>query len=96
MAGNLKISPPFTLHHRWKPIKQAQCYMMGRVEGQYDNQRIITNISAKMHPEFDVLMGVIKKEADAGAFATKDDAVRRRNEIIKKGAQLISENDALS
>ena len=36
IAGDLKISPPFTLCHRWKPVHQAQCYMMGHVEGQID------------------------------------------------------------
>ena len=37
-----------------------------------------------MNAEFCELMGMIKKEADAGAFATKNDAVRRRDELIKK------------
>ena len=37
-----------------------------------------------MNGDFCKLMEIIKKEAEAGAFSTKGDAVRRRDELIKK------------
>ena len=56
---------------------------MGIVEGA-PQQRIITNISAYMDSDYCKFMEIIKKEADAGAFSTKKDAVRRRDELCKK------------
>ena len=34
VGKQLDIGPPFTLHHRWKPAEQAQCYLAGTVAGQ--------------------------------------------------------------
>ena len=33
IVGDPKVSGPFRLHHRWKPLAQAQCYMTGFMEG---------------------------------------------------------------
>lgn len=74
------LSGPYKLIHRWTPLEKAQCYMMGKV-GKKKN-RIITNISAMMDHQFSAKMFVLLQEAKNGCFMRKDDAVRRRDELV--------------
>lgn len=57
--------------------------MMGAAGGWgADGENIATNISVLMSLEFSKLMNTIFQEANDGAFATKADAARRRNELV--------------
>ena len=74
------IGPPCSLHHRWKPVDKSQRYMMGTDAGE--PKKIITNVSARMNKLFCDIVQDLHKEAAAGRFSTKQDAVRGRGELI--------------
>ena len=56
--------------------------MTGFLEG-HEKRSLITNISASMTKDFCTIMDKILIEANAGAFSTKGDAVRRRDELLE-------------
>ena len=74
------IGPPWKIVHRFKPLEQAQCYIMGTVGGA--KNKFITNINRKMHYNFSALMQQLHKEAIAGTFVTKKQAIRRRDQLL--------------
>ena len=74
------ISPPFSLIHRFTPPEKSHCYMMGTVNGL--PKKIVTNISVQMSHDFVKIMNYLLEEAKAGKFATKGEAVKRRNEML--------------
>ena len=58
--------------------------MMGTVAGEA--KKFVTNITAAMTTDFAALMRQIEKEANEGAFKTKGQAVRRRDQrVANKG-----------
>ena len=75
------IGPPWKIVHRFRPLKQAQCYIMGTVGGA--KNKFITNINRTMHPNFSALMQQIHREANAGTLVTKKQAIRRRDELLR-------------
>ena len=77
------IQAPFSLNHRWTPPEKSQDYLMGTVNGDTDGKQIITNTSVAMSHDFSAIMQGLLKEAKAGHFKTRGDAVRRRDELIK-------------
>ena len=74
------VGPPFSLHHRWRPLEKAQCYLCGTVVGE--PKKIITNVSVQMSNHFFKIMESFYKEARAGVFTTKGDVVNRRGELL--------------
>ena len=54
--------------------------MMGTIGGK--KNKIITNISAMMDHEFSNKMIQLCAEAREGCFITKEDAVRRRDQLL--------------
>ena len=74
------IEPPFKLSHRWKPSHKAMCYMEATVGGEH--KQIVTGVSVQSSHFFCDIMERLKTEAENGAFSTKAQAVRRRDELI--------------
>ena len=58
----------------------AQCYMAGTVDGA--PKKFITNVSVRMSVCFCNIMADLLKEANAGASATKGQAIDRRDELL--------------
>ena len=58
--------------------------MLGTVDGK--PKTFITNVSVKMSHNFSTVMQRILKEANAGRFATKGDAVKRRDQLVGEAA----------
>ena len=66
--------------------------MMGSVDGE--PKKIIANISVGMSFQFSSHMQTLLSEAKSGAFSTKGDAVRRRDELIlTPAATAVAETD---
>ena len=76
------LAPPYSLRHRWEPSHLSQCYMLGTVGGK--PKTFITNVSVGMAHDFLKIMQQILEEAKEGRFHTKDQAVKRRDELVKE------------
>ena len=50
--------------------------------GGGEKMKIVTNISVAMHKDFALLMKQLEQEAVAGAFTTKQAAIRRRDQLV--------------
>ena len=78
--NDLPISEPFRLIHRFKPPEKVQSYMMGTVGGK--SKTFVTNVSVQMSRNFSKVMQQVLKEAQEGKFATRCEAVKRRDELV--------------
>ena len=54
--------------------------MMGTVSGL--PKKIVTNVSVQLSHDFSKIMQHLLAEANAGKFATKGEAVKRRNQML--------------
>ena len=89
------IEPPFKLSHRWKPSHKAMCYMEATVGGEH--KKIVTGVSVRNSHFFCDIMERLKTEAENGAFSTKAQAVRRRDELIDEQNRLgVKEADSVA
>ena len=79
-----QILPPFNLVTRFNPPHKAQCYMMGMVDNK---KKFVTNVAVSMSGAFIKIMQQLLVEAREGRFTTKDDAVKRRDELLKTFAE---------
>ena len=77
------IGPPFLLTHRSTPPKKAQAYISGTVNGEL--KKIITNINVNMSKDYSPIMMAMLKEAKAGKYKNKGEAIDRRDELLKAG-----------
>ena len=57
--------------------------MMGTVGDE--PKKIVTNISVQMSHHFTTIMQQLLKEANEGRFATKNEAVQRRDHLLGEG-----------
>ena len=64
---------------------------MGTVNGDTDTKKFIVNTSVGMSHDFSTLMQGLLKEAKAGRFSTRGDAVRRRDELVKNTPAVTAE-----
>ena len=83
---NSQLEPPFHLVNRWHPPHKAQCYMMGWIRGGIKKE-FVTNVTVVMSPAFIKIMQQLLVEAREGRFTTKNDAVKRRDELLKTFGQ---------
>ena len=79
-----KLSPPFSLTHRFTPPEKSQCYLMATVAGE--PRTFVTNVSVQMSHSFSKIMQQMLQEAKEGRFGTKGDAVKRRNQLVGEAA----------
>ena len=56
--------------------------MMGTVAGH--PKKIVTNVSVQMSHDFSKIMQQLLKEANEGRFATKSEAVKRRDHLVEQ------------
>ena len=77
------IGPPFLLTYRSTPPKKAQAYISGTVNGEL--KKIITNINVNMPKDYSPIMMAMLKEAKAGKYKNKGEAIDRRDELLKAG-----------
>ena len=54
--------------------------MLATVGGE--KKRFVTNVTVQMSPNFSSIMQQLLSEARAGKFATKADAIKRRDELV--------------
>ena len=81
-----QIMPPFNLVTRFNPPHKAQCYMMGWIDGGI-RKEFVTNVTVGMSTAFIKIMQQLLVEAREGRFTTKNDAVKRRDELLKTFGQ---------
>ena len=77
------ILPPFNLVTRFKPPHKAQCYMMGMVDNK---KEFVTNVAVSMSGAYIKIMQLLLIEACEGRFTIKNDAVKRRDELVRSFA----------
>ena len=75
-----KLSPPFSLTHRFTPPEKSQCYLMATVAGE--PRTFVTNVSVQMSHSFSKIMQQMLQEAKEGRFAIKADALKRRDFLV--------------
>ena len=87
---------PFSLNHRYYPLEQAQCYMMGRFpDTPGHKKKFVTNVSASMSLKFSTIMKQLLQEALDGKFLNKEMAVQRRDELLENSQKLAEALDSL-
>ena len=78
-----QIHAPFSLVTRSNPPHKAQCYMMGMADGK---KEFVTNVAVSMSGAFIKIMQQLLVEAREGRFTIKNDAVMRRDELVRSFA----------
>ena len=78
-----QILPPFNLVTRSNPPHKAQCYMMGMVDNK---KEFVTNVTNCMSGAYTKIMQLLLIEAWEGRFTIKNDAVMRRDELVRSFA----------
>ena len=77
--------PPFNVVTRFNPPHKAQCYMMGWIGGGIKKE-FVTNVTVSMSGAFIKIMQQLLVEAREGRFTIKNDAVMRRDELVRSFA----------